>query len=153
MTLANLRRRIIFGITAVFCCLSTAATALGISTCNPDIELCVNIVTGGNIAKNTQILSTLSYDINKVHSQSPSHYDWISPNTNYFAASLPIDLLSKAQITNLSYTITEINRLPIKNCGVKTPAGQIITAGTLTIYLFFNTTTHLMNCISTKGIS
>ena len=145
------RRKILLGITAaLMCCLSTVVAAFGIGTCNPSTDICINISTDNTIALHTPIKSNLCYEINGARTQLPEKFDWLNPTSNYSVVNLPIDLLSKAQIKNLTYVITEINHLPVKNCRVKTAPGKKILAGILTIELSYNVQKKLFTCTTTK---
>lgn len=132
-------------ITALLLCTATSAAALGIGTCDPTKDLCITISTDKTIPPQTPIKSSLSYDVGVSHSQVDS-YEWLNPNDNYAAVSLPVDLLTKAQIKNLNFKISEVNHLPLANCSVKTPVGKKLMPGMLTLHLSYNVQTADFQC-------
>lgn len=125
---------------------SAPASALGIGPCNPEKSICLTLITDHTIGAQTQIHSQISYDIASSHTVLTEGYDWISPNSQYTVIALPMDLVSRAQIRNLSLQISELNHYPLQNCSLSTPRWKKITAAQLNLRISFNSQSNAIIC-------
>lgn len=140
-----MRQALLWVMATSLLCTTTLTTALGIGSCDPTKDVCIAISTDNSIPPQTQIKSVLSYEASGSHSQL-DNYVWLNLNDNYAVVNLPIDLLTKAQIKNITFKISEVNHLPLANCSVKTPGGKKLVAGTLTLQLSYNIQTASFLC-------
>lgn len=140
-----LHRTSVVAVAALLICMPPSVTALGIGYCDPTKDLCIAISTDNSIAPQTQIKSSLIYDTSGSRSQLDS-YEWLNPNEICEVVNLPIDLLTKTQIKNINFKISEVNHLALANCSVKTPGGKKLVAGILTLHLSYNIRTASFIC-------
>ena len=133
-------------IIAAVCCAATTAPALGIGTCDPARDVCINVITDSAIPQHTQVQSNISYDVNRTHSQLSEEYDWVNPNKTYSAVNLPLNLLSSSHVKNLTYAITQINQQPQADCKVSLPLGLKAMPTTVTFKLSLDHRTNLFVC-------
>lgn len=142
----SLRQALLGIVTALVSCAATTVPALGIGTCDPSRDVCINIITDNSIPQHTQVQSNISYDINRIHSQLSEEYDWVNPNKTYSAVNLPVNLLTTSHMKNLSYAITQINQQPQVDCKVVLPLGIKIVPTTVTLKLSYDSHTNLFMC-------
>jgi hypothetical protein len=142
----SLRQALLGIVTALLSTAAITAHALGIGSCDPSRDVCVNVITDESVPKHTQVQSDISYDINRTHSQLSEEYDWVNPNKAYSAVNLPVNLLISARIKNLAYTITQINQQPQEDCKGALALGLKGVPASVTLKLSYDPHTNLFLC-------
>lgn len=126
--------------------LTTSTLAFMNGTCDPVKDFCITLITDKSVPAQSTIQYNATYHVGSIHTQLPENSDQVNPSNNYIMLTLPVDLLTRAQIKNIQFNLFEVNQVAVANCSVKTPLDKKILGGSLKLRLFYNPQTNLYNC-------